>query len=231
MIVGARNHSLTDIWWAQAITDPADSKKQIPNSGIEAILKKDDIQDGDKKLLPEQRTRPGLWLESCFSHSNFNGAMATRKDPYDFQKHLKKRLPFVRPPDYLTLVLNTPQNAQLLRKIRPDVNPAEWMGNEIPQYYQEFMKLLFSVQCIFTMTHTWDDMKDMLTRKSAVFFDLIDPGHGVLAHSYDQDTDEIIYVDPDPPRVKVGDWRRVRMRRAEHDRNVKSWINVYPEEK
>ncbi len=231
MIVGARNHLLNDIWWAQAIKDPTDPKKQIPNSGIEAILRKDDIQDGDPALLPEQRTRAGLWLESCFSHSNFNGAVATRKDVRGFEETQTKRFPGVRPPDYMTLWLNTPQNYSALKTIRPDVIPENWLGNEIPQYYPHIMKEIFGVECIFTMTHTWDDLVAALKDASAVFFCLRQPGHGVLAHSYDSDTDEILYTDPDPPRVPAEvDWRRVRMNKAEHDRNVKTFLNIYPDE-
>lgn len=133
MIIGTPNKNMNELWYAQAIMKAG---VQVPNSGIEAMLMKDDLQD-------QKTTRPSLWLESCKAHSHYNAALATRKEPRLFELFIKDRLRGVRPPDYLCLYLNTPQNRAALGLTGPDVV----MTNEFNEVYPPAMRTLFGVIC------------------------------------------------------------------------------------
>jgi hypothetical protein len=228
MIIGTRHMDRGDLWYAQAQLDGQGNT--IPNSAIENILRKDDIQDGPVDLPPAARTRPGLWLETCGSHAAANSVLATRRNPEALLSAL--RLPgggSVRPPDLLTVWMNTPQNRAKLSAARPNLDPDAFMGNEIPQYFPVAVAEVFGAVCVYKDSSSWEITASLLRQRAAVQLCLIEPGHFITAKAYDDVTGEIIYIDPDPPR-QPGDWKQVRMGKAEYQRNVKPWILVYPEE-
>jgi hypothetical protein len=227
-MIGVRNFSRSDLWYAQSVRNAQGDV--VPNSAIENILRKDDIQDGPANIPPEARTRPGLWLETCGSHTAVNLVLATRKDPEALLRSLK--LPgggSVRPPDLLTIWMNTPQNRAKLLAARPHLDPDAYLGNEIPQYYPPAIAEVFGAICIYRESCVWETLISLLQQHAGVQLCLIDPGHYIGAVSYDEGTGEIIYIDPHPPR-QPGDWKNVHMSKAEYQRNVKPFIVVYPEE-
>jgi hypothetical protein len=220
MIIGCRNINQTGIWFAQAIVRDG---KIVPNSAIECMLRKDEIQE-------MQNSTPKMWLETCGTHSNSNAIMATRKDPNDFILSLSSNGRwYPRMPDILALWLNTPQNYSKMLSVRSSLDPDSYFGNEIPQYYPITVKEVFGVDCSFNDNHTWATLVSNIKIHSAVVLCLKIPGHFICAIGYDDSANEIIYVDPYPPRQPI-DWKKARMGPIEHNNNVQPFIIIYPEE-
>jgi hypothetical protein len=218
-IVGAPNWNTDTLWYAQAVKNV--KGETVPNSGIENILRKDDLQD-------QKTTRPGWWLEGCKNHSHYNAGLATRRDPAAFEKAMKLRLRGVRPPDYLCLWLNTPQNRAALGLTGAD----ETMTNELNEVYPAAMQIVFDITCETWRIHTLDEALAWFSRGYAIVGSL-SVSHSVMFKGYDVDTHELIYVDPDPPRVPAGvDWHNVRMGKVEfeRDRALKPVVNIFPPE-
>jgi hypothetical protein len=220
MITGCKNMDRTDIWHAQAIVKNGVS---YPNSAIECMLRKDEIQE-------MQTSKPAMWLETCGSHSNVNAMMGTRKDPDAFLNSLKTPNHwYPRPPDILTLWMNTPQNYSKMLAVRPGLDPDAYFGNEVPQYYPTAMKEVFDVSCQFIPSHQWSDLVAALKVGTSIVICLKKPGHYICAIGFDDATNEIIYVDPNAPR-QTGDWKKARMKQIEHDTNTQPFIITYVEE-
>jgi hypothetical protein len=216
MSIGARNRDMNDLWYAQALRSP--SGATIPNAAVENILMMDDLQD-------EKTTRPGLWLESCKCHSMYNAALATRIDPRGFEAALKDRLRGVRGPDYLCIWMSTPQNRARLGIAAGDTV----MPNERSELYPVSIDVCFSVANQYRPARSWDDLVGLLRNASAVVASLR-IGHAIMFKGYDEVARELIYVDPDAPR-QPGDWKNVRMTKLVHDRGIKPFVNVFPEER
>ncbi len=221
MTIGTRNRDRADLWYAQAKRD-ADGDV-APNSAIEALLLKDDLQD-------HEQTRPGLWLETCGTHSAANCLMATRRDPGAFLESF--RLPgggFVRLPDLLTLWMNTPQNRAKLLAARPNLDPDSLPGNEVPQYYPVAVAEVTGAACSYREGLAWVSILELLRQGSAVQLCLVKPGHYIAAVAYDDSVNQIIYIDPHPARQPKYSMRAL-MDRSEFEANVKRFSIIYPEE-
>ena len=216
MIVGSRNFARDTLWYVQATMSQG---AIVPKSAIENILMLDDIQDATA-------TTPVLWLETCKCHSNYNAALATRCNPDTFENDVAARLRGVRPPDYLCIWINTPQNRGAL-----GIGAAPVIPSENSEVYPKAMNACFGVANDYHPEHTWEDLVAWLKAKCAVVGSRIagTSGHAIMFKAYDDGTGEVIYVDPltshDPEH-----WANMRMKKNTHDAVMKGFVNVYPPE-
>jgi hypothetical protein len=103
-----------------------------------------------------------------------------------------------QPEDLLALYFNDPRNYQRLRDSRPTLDPAEYMGNEVAQYYPVAMRDVFGIKAIFTWGVSRVSILTALRRGAGVMLCLEDPGHYIAVVAYNTVTHEVIYNDPWP---------------------------------
>ncbi len=218
MVVGARNFENNDLWYVQA--RQISNGKIVPNSAIENLLMMDDLQDD---LHDGEELLPKLWLESCKCHSNYNALLATRLDPAGFEADVKGRLRGVRPPDYLCVWMNTPQNRGKL-----GITEKMLMANEHSELYPIAMRECFGVDNEYRPDHTWKEIADWVSGGSAVVASL-KIGHSIMFKAFDSGTGELIYVDP-YPKNKTRTWMKMRMSRDTHAADIQSFVNIYAPE-
>lgn len=103
-----------------------------------------------------------------------------------------------QPEEVLTDFFNDPANYKEFRKARHGMNPHNWLGNEVPQYYPVGVPAVFGVPAKFKGAHMWDDIINCLKINIGVMVCLRKPGHYVGIVAYDDTTEEMIYNDPWP---------------------------------
>jgi len=134
------------------------------------------------------------WLESCGPTAAVN-ILSARGDnivircPGDYRP---------QPEEVLTDYFNDSENYKALRKARPGLNPRDWLGNEVPQYYSVGVQAVFGVPARYKNSHVWDNIIDCLKINIGVMVCLRKPGHYVGIVAYDDTTEEMIYNDPWP---------------------------------
>lgn len=101
-----------------------------------------------------------------------------------------------QPEDYLFLYLNDSNNYKQFLKDRPNLDPKNYPGNRVPQYYPEAIKQVFKMDAIFTWSAGKEYWIKEIRAKNVVQICLEKPGHYRVLHNYDTETDEFIYADP-----------------------------------
>jgi hypothetical protein len=104
----------------------------------------------------------------------------------------------VQPEDFLTLYLNDPRNAEKLQGQREDIDPRNYMGNRIPQYYPIAIQEVFGAKATFEWGASFPKVVTFLQKGNAVMLCLKDPGHFICAVAYNRVDETIIYHDPWP---------------------------------
>lgn len=137
------------------------------NNMVEALLKK---------------SGSAHWLETCGSTAAINcleamGTLRSLITPGGYKPQEE---------DLLTCFFNDPFNYAALKKSRPDIEPGDYFGNEIPQYYPLAVQSVFGVQCVYAEGLTADNIKAHLDKGQAVQICLSKPGHFVALVAYDK---------------------------------------------
>jgi hypothetical protein len=102
----------------------------------------------------------------------------------------------IQPEDILTCWLNDPRNYSLLLGERKDINPINYMGNRIPQYYPIAIFTLFGFAGKYESSISLEKIKTAIDQGHGVMACLKSPGHFIPIVAYEDD--EIIYHDPWP---------------------------------
>ncbi len=216
--MGARNSRRTDLFYAQAKKDS--NGIIIPNSAIEEMLLKDDIQDMGS-------TNRNLWLESCGHHAAMNADVARLKDPDKFERSFSKKYPGMRPPDIMSLWVNTPQNYPTLKTVRPDLDPHTINGSEVPQYHSFLLGHLFGHKAEFAWDTEWDLTVSLVRSGAALVKCLINPAHFIAVVDYDEQKKELVYLDS---RAYIDDNWDSRLTELEYNSNTRKWGTICPAE-
>ena len=132
-----------------------------------------------------------------------------------------------QPEEVLMDFFNDPRNYTDLERARPETHPANWHGNEVPQFYPVAVPAVFGVQADFAWLSGMGQVADHLREGRAVQLCLVKPGHYVAAVAWDQGSREIIYNDPWPGRFSDRNGFNRRMGVCEFASNVKPFIIVY----
>lgn len=179
------------------------------NNSIESILK--------KAAAPH-------WLETCGPTSAVNCL-----DALGWSTAIT--LPgggTVQPEDVLTLWMNDLKNAGLQKAERPDVDPATYLDNEIPQYYPVALSRVFGARAEFNPSITFASVGARMSLYQAVMICLKSPGHFLAVVAFDDATHELIYRDSWPGRTG-SDGFNLRMGSEEFTANVQPFaVAVYP---
>lgn len=159
-----------------------------------------------------QKTGVVRYLETCGPTSAVNclaamGHKVTIDTPGGYQP---------QPEEILNDFFNDPRNYWELKKERNDINPADYLGNEIAQYYPLAIKRVFGVRCRFVFA-SWRDIIENLKEGQACQICFKVPGHFVAAVAFDDETQEIIYND------SMGKFN-VRLKEG---KNLKNYCIVY----
>jgi hypothetical protein len=132
----------------------------------------------------------------------------------------------IQPEDLLACWFNDPRNYDDMRRIRKDIDPANIMGNEVPQWYEAAIPAVFGTMARFYWGCTPDQIVQALKNRRGVLATMVKPGHYIAIVGYDLDKNEAIYHDPWPGNTwpqryagKPGALRR--MTAAEIAENVK----------
>lgn len=133
-----------------------------------------------------------------------------------------------QPEEVLNDYFNDPANYRNLKNARKGLNPADWLGNEIPQYYSVAVPAVFGIKSKFRWSQTWQNIIDCVKQNIGVMICLKNPGHFIAVVAYDDKTDEMIYNDPWPGNKwpvnyagKPGFNRR--MKKVEYHSNVNAY--------
>ena len=166
----------------------------------------------------------GSWLETCGSTAAVNCLAALGWDltivcpgPYQPQ-----------PEEVLADWMNDPRNYGELREARPDWNPEAAPGNRVADYYPRAVAAVFAARAEYVPLADRERLVEHLVAGRALQLCLMPPGHYVAAVAYDQDTQEIVYHDSWPGRVKEwnGDGFARRMTRTE-EAAIQPYVVVY----
>lgn len=176
------------------------------NNPTEEIIRKDDIEDREKldKIMIELgfskviRDRilasMGGYLETCGPSALSTGVHAIGQMP-------KIIMPGGYKPQVEQLIedcMNDPNSYNEMIKYRSDVNPVNWMGNRIPQWYQYASKAVFGVGSLFIESKDPDYIRQSIDNNMSVMACMINPGHFIPIVGYDNDSGNFIYHDPWP---------------------------------
>jgi hypothetical protein len=197
--------------------DKLDRYYKQSNNSVETMIKKLGIE-WVKKSGNNGGKSPG-WLETCGPTAAvmcMDAMDILPWQPYDG----------VQVEDILTLWLNNPCNYGDMRASRPELNPDEWMGNRVPQYYPPAVKKLFKVSARFASL-SWEDIASMLLNGHAIQLCKVTPGHYIAAVAYDSEKNEIIYHDPWPEQYADGQGFCRRITRPEFVANIHPWGVIY----
>ena len=133
----------------------------------------------------------------------------------------------MQPEDVLACWFNDPRNYPAMRAIRGDIDPADIMGNEVPQWYEAAVPAVFGVKVKFAWGLIAGHIEDALGGRRGVLATLIKPGHYIAIVGYDTDTREVIYHDPWPgnpwPARYAGKPGQLRRLTVEEQKNLKPY--------
>ena len=218
MISGARNWARTDLFYAQAKKDAVGNI--IPNSSVEEMLYKDDVQDMGA-------TNRNLWLETCGFHAVTNADVSRLKDPDTFEKYLRDTFKGLRFPDLLTNLANTPQYYLRLRLARPGLDPHVFNGSEVPQYHGPVLEELVGHKSEFQMSLSWSDAVKLVRGGASLVKCLINPGHYIALVAFDDIKQEFIALDS---RAYIEDNWCSRYGFTAYTTNMRSFADIFSPE-
>ena len=121
-----------------------------------------------------------------------------------------------QPEEVLTDFFNDPNNYHDLQEERKNVDPDDYLGNEIPQYYPLAVKRVFGVRARYDYVN-FTEIAEYLKEGLACQICFKKPGHFVAAVAFDDDKKEIIYND------SMGTFN-VRLKNGD---NLKNYCIVY----
>lgn len=182
------------------------------NNSVEAILR--------KALLRVGKDRG--FLETCGPTSAINILDAMGKPTAWYSPTMAS----IQPEDALTLWLNNPANTAALQGIRKDIDPDDYLSNEIPQYYPHAIGACFGVQARYVEGKNFEWVADMVRNRCGVMICLKSPGHYLAVVAYDDVSKELIYRDPWPGRTGT-DGFNLRMGANEFVTNTKNFCVVF----
>lgn len=165
----------------------------------------------------------GNWLVSC-GPSAAVGCLAAMGHPISIKCPGRYQ---PQPEETLMDYFNDPRKYKNLQRARPEINPAEWHGNEIPQFYTIAVPEVFGVDADFRWCNSINKVATELFKGHAVQLNLETPGHYIAAVAWDDQTREIIFNDPWPVRFPNKDGFNRRMSEEEFRTNTKPFIIVY----
>lgn len=133
----------------------------------------------------------------------------------------------IQPEDVLACWFNDPRNYPAMRAIRGDIDPADIMGNEVPQWYEAAIPEVFGVPAKFYWNCSVDLIREALQNGRGILAVMYNPGHYIAIVGYDTDTLEIIYHDPWPgnpwPEWYTGKSGRLRRMTIQEQKNLKPY--------
>jgi len=129
-----------------------------------------------------------------------------------------------QPEDVLALWLNDPRNRQKMRNARPELEPFQFPGNQIAQYYPPAVAEVFGIQGEYIEGGTWEVVKLNLIQGHGVMVAMKSPGHFISVVAYDNLKDEFIYHDPFP---KNSDGFAKRIRHQDYSGFIKPYVVAY----
>ena len=181
--------------------DRSTHRVQTDNS-VEAILRKSGVAS---------------WLEDCGPTSATVACAVTGHD-------VTARLPggsTIQGEDALSVWMNDPANADALHAACPDLDPADYMDNEIIQFYPSAIAAAFGAQAEVKVGVNFDTVVAALAEGSAVMIHLVKPRHYLCVVAYDGEN--LIYRDPWPARTGT-DGFNLKMGRDEFASNAQDSI-------
>lgn len=182
------------------------------NNSVEAVL---------RKALARLGKDRG-YLETCGPTSAINILDAMGKPTAWYSPSMA----MIQPEDALTLWMNNPANTSALQLVRKDIDPDDYLGNEIPQYYPHAIGACFNVGCRYLEGQNFEWVASVVSEGHGVMICLKSPGHYLAVVAYDDETKELIYRDPWPGRTGT-DGYNLRMKKTEFDTNTKNFCVVF----
>ena len=184
------------------------------NNAVETIL--------SKKLPKDSRGISVGWLEDC-------GPTAAVNVLDSMGRATPVRTPggwYPQPEDVLAMWFNDPRNYAEQKAARPGIDPAAFLGNEVPQFYPAAVAGVFGVSCQFLEGQTFEWLASMVSGGMGAMICLKDPGHYLAVVAFDNISNELIYRDSWPGRTKT-DGFNLRMSKAEFKANVKPFVIIF----
>ena len=158
--------------------DRARSMYDQTNNAIEQIL---------RKYKNRKVVSPHDYLESC-------GTESVQVIRESMGKNMETGYP-VQPADILLLAFNDPANYRAMRRVF-NVDPDRYLGNEIPEWYQAIVPLVFpDTRVQFENPITWKQVTEFVSGGHGVQLLLKNPGHFIGVILYDEEKDILHFND------------------------------------
>ncbi len=214
MIIGARN------WQQMPSLTYTQSWQGKPNSAIEAIIRKQEIEDFKTDL-------PKLWLETCGTHSAANASIAIVADVKSWLDGFSTPGgSYLRAPDILALWMNEPKILPILQRISPNADLSDVMSNEYRALYPFAVSSVFGIDAAIIDQCSFAQAIQEIREGHALELGL-SIGHFIAAYAYDDSTNELIYADPADYRHRDGHYADARMGSDEYVRTVTPAVISY----
>lgn len=130
-----------------------------------------------------------------------------------------------QPEDALACWFNDPRNYAKMRLYRGDIDPADIMGNEVPQWYEPAIPAVFGTKARFYWGCTVKQIDQALQNGRGVLATMVKPGHFIAIVGYDTEQQVVIYHDPWPgngwPERYKGKSGRLRRLKLQEMENIK----------
>jgi len=114
---------------------------------------------------------------------------------------------YPQPEEVLFDWFNDPRNYKMLEKIRKGIDPEDWFGNEIAQYYPAALLDVFGVPAHFEWGAKYKDVTKAIKNRRGVMLCLKNPGHFIAVVAYKELEQALIYNDPWPGNPWPAKWR------------------------
>ncbi len=154
------------------------------------------IQDNNAAEAYSSKIMKKRWLESCGNVSaTIIAAVFDRfvdEDEY-FNCPGGWQMPA---DDFAWIYMNLPANYEKFLKTRPNLNPNEYPGNRVPQYYEDLFRDVFDIEAHYGFRPLKSKLIQHIKEKNAFMMLFKKPRHYVCVVEYDVSTDEWIYIDP-----------------------------------
>jgi hypothetical protein len=177
------------------------------------------------KVLPkDSRGIPVGWLESCGPTSAINvidsmGLDTKIKTPGGWSP---------QPEDVLFDWFSDQRNYPVMKLARSDIDPKDFLGNEVPQYYPDAVLAVFGVKAKYHESVGFTTISALVSGGEGAMICLKSPGHYLAVVAYDEATKELIYRDSWPGRTGK-DGFNLRMNADEYNANTKKFAIVFTE--
>ena len=182
------------------------------------------------KIMKSDGSLKTSFLQTCGPTAAMNIVAALSKSDKDFEIICQGGYK-PQPEEVLSDYFTDSRNYKKFKKRRSDIEPGDYQGNEIPQYYVDAVLDVFGLNCVFKYGIGFSDIYRAIKGGRGVMLCLKYPGHFIAVVGIEYAEEKIIYNDPWqrnpwPSRLKGTSGFLREMNKNEFESNVKPYMVI-----